>query len=63
MGRDEVRETVGRDFCLLGMQDMLRTYQAQASSVKKLGGKVKILFSGLLLEIATERFGVRGVMC
>lgn len=35
---------------------MLRTCQAQASFVKKLGGKVKVLFSGLLLEIATERF-------
>lgn len=56
MGRDEVRETVGRDFCLAGKQDMLRTYQAQASFVKKLGGKIKVLFSGLLLEIATERF-------
>lgn len=56
MGRDEVRETVGRDCCLAGMQDMLRTYQAQASFVKKLGGKVTVLFSGLLLEIVTERF-------
>lgn len=56
MGRHEVRETVGRDFCLAGKQDMLRMYQAQASFVKKLGGKVKVLFSGLLLEIATERF-------
>lgn len=41
MGRDEVRETADRDFCLAGMQDMFRRHQSQESSAKSLGCQAK----------------------
>lgn len=45
-----MRETVGMDFCLSGMQDVFRRSQIQASIVKKLGGKVKELMFYLVVN-------------
>lgn len=53
MGRDEVRQTVGREFCLSGVRRIcLGGIRTQGSIVKTLGyqARVHVLVSGLLLE-------------
>lgn len=44
MGRDEVREAVGREFCLAGRQDVFRgDSKTQESIVKSFGCQVEEL--------------------